>query len=125
MKRITTKDIIKILPFETAYKTGLLSEFDSWTDDQRLNIEEALWNAYDALYELRLQENTKLALMQAGQNQEKLDQDFYKRVREKTDKEMQEEQSESAGVVDLTAARSAMEKIISEIQATKHKNTGK
>lgn len=119
MKKITTKDIIKILPFDEQFKQELLSGFDNLDPDKKFNLEQKLWDTYDAFYELQLKKNMQLALMRARENQEKLDKDFYKRIREQTDKEMQSETVQSVEQVDLSTARKAMELIVKEIQASK------
>ncbi|MBI2074504.1 MAG: hypothetical protein HYT83_01560 [Candidatus Levybacteria bacterium] len=116
---ITTKEIIKLLPFEDKFRLELLEKFDSLNPDQKFNMEQILWDAYFALYKLKLDENLQLAFLRAKENQEKLDKDFYKRVEEQTEKELSENTIEVTEEVDLEAARKAMEKIIKEIRATK------
>lgn len=116
---ITTKDIIKILPLEATLKASLLAEYDTLDPDRKLAIADTLWETYDTLFNLKLEENIKLALLQAKDTKETLGKDFYQRIREQTEKEMQQEQAVSVETVDLSAARSAMEKIIKEIQAAK------
>lgn len=112
--KITTKDIIKILPFDNEFKNELLGSFDGLDDDKKFNIGEVLWNAYDAFYELKLKENTQLALLQARDNQEKLDKDFYKRIREQTDKEMEQEATQMTAQVDLAQTREELKEIINK-----------
>lgn len=115
----TTKTIVKMLPFSQEVKTTILEHFDALTPDQKFIIEDIVWNTYYALYKLKLEENLQLALLRAKNGQEKLDGDFYNRVEEQTEKEMQQEQVEIVENVDLSAARTAMEKIINEIKAAK------
>lgn len=119
--KITTKDIIKILPFDEKFKTELLNEFNHLDPDRKFNIEQALWDAYDNFYELKLKENTRLAFLNVEQGKEEFDENFNKRIREKTDKEMQEEAQKNIEQTDLNAAKSAMEKIVAEIRAAKKK----
>lgn len=119
--QITTKDIIKILPFEDQLKTSLLDNFDNLNPDQKLAIEQLLWQTYESLFKLKLEENTQMALLRAKEGREKLDKEFYKRVREQTEKEMQSETIQTTQDVDLSEARKAMEVIIKEIQASKNK----
>lgn len=110
--KITTKDIIKILPFDNEFKSELFNSFDRLDADKKFNLEQILWDAYSAFYELKLKENTQLALLRAKDNQEKLDHDFYKRVREKTDKEMEEEATTATTQFDLTRAKEELKVII-------------
>lgn len=116
---ITTKDIIKTLPFDQAFKTKLLHEFDSLGGDAKFAIERILWDTYFVIYHLRLQENTQLAFLRAEENEESLDSEFYQRVEEVTQKQMQEELAQNSQTVDLAQARKAMELIVKEIQASK------
>lgn len=120
--KIKTKDLIKVLPFDEAFKADLLGGYDNFDPDQKFNIDRILWNTYYALYDLKLEENTNLALLRAKDGQETLDKEFYKRVKEQTDQEMQGQVVETKQTVDLTEARKAMETIIREIQASKIKN---
>ena len=118
--QLTTKSIIKTLPFEDSFKTDLLNQLDQFDPDKKFALERVVWETYDALYAIKLNENLRSALLQVRNHEEKLDENFYKRVREKTEKEMQEEAVQSAEQVDLTAARKAMELIVKEIQAGKN-----
>ena len=118
---LTTKDIIKILPFKEDFRMQLLERFDTLNLDALFNIEQALWDAYAYVYDLKIKENLQLAMDKAANGEEKLDEDFYKRVLEKTEKEMEKEAIGSSEKVDLSAARVAMEKIVKEIQASKKK----
>jgi hypothetical protein len=110
--QITTKDIIKILPFEKSFQEELLSQFDSLNPDQKFNIERILWDTYDAFYGLKLQENIELAFMRARENQENLDENFYKRIREQTEKEMQSEFFQKTSQNDLSVVRAKLEELI-------------
>lgn len=121
MKNITTKDIIKIMPFDEKFKMELLNEFNFLDADRKFNIEQALWDAYDNFYELKLKENTKLAFLRVQNGEEEFDKNFHKRIAEKTEKDMQGEAVQKTEQTDLAAARGAMEKIIGEIRASKKK----
>lgn len=118
---LTTKDIIKIIPFDDKFRDELLRDFDGLDSDRKFDIEQAIWDAYDLLYEFKLKENTQLAFLKAENNEENLDGDFYKRIREKTDKEMQELSIDKVEQSSLDEARKAMEIIVREIQAAKKK----
>lgn len=111
---LTTKNIIKILPFRDEFKKSLLERFDSLTDDQRLQIERVVWDFYDALYELKLQENIALALQKSGEEQVKLTKDFYRTIEEQTEQEMFKSTVSIATKVDLEQARDQLEEIIDE-----------
>lgn len=107
-----TKDIIKVLPFDKEFQIELLNQYDGLPLDRKSSVAELLWETYDALYELKLDENLQLALLRAKDNQEKLDNNFYKRVVEKTDKEMESEVTETIAKLDLASTRQELKKII-------------
>lgn len=115
--KLTTKTIIKMLPFDDVFKTELSNGVDLLDPDRKFVLERILWQTYDILYGLKLQENYELGMLRVKNRQEKLDKEFYKRVEEKTEKEMENETLKTTEKVDLEAARKAMEKIVREMQA--------
>jgi hypothetical protein len=85
---LTTKDIIRLLPLDPPFKQDLLNRYDTLTADQKFEIEQMVWDVYDELYQLRLEANTEEAFIRVQEQQEAFDEDFYKRIKEKTDNEM-------------------------------------
>lgn len=116
---LTTKDIIKLLPFTKDLKDRLLADFDSLDANRKFMVEDAVWNTYCTIYKLKLQKNLNLALIRASNNQEKLDANFYQRVEAATEEEMKQENMSAIQDADLSAARKAMETIVKEIQLSK------
>lgn len=110
----TTQDIIKVLPFKDEFKETLLGKFDSLTDDQRFAIERVVWELYDAIYEARLDENMQLAFDRAKRNEEKLDHEFYSRVRKQTEDQLLKEFSKTETTVELSGAREELAKILNK-----------
>jgi|SRR6185437_727035 len=117
---LTTKDIIKILPFKPEFKDDLLEKFDSLSEDQRFGIQGIVWDLYDALYEARLDANMQIAMERAKKHEEKLDHEFYERVRQQTDREFEKESSETAASVDLSSARDELAKILGHTTQNDH-----
>jgi hypothetical protein len=116
---INTKNIIKMLPVEEKFKLDLLNEFDFYDPDTKFEVEQIIWRAFREYYKIRLDQNLQLAFVKAGNNQESFDPDFYKRIREQTEKEIEEESVKNVEAIDLSAARKAMEVIVKEIKASK------
>ncbi|GIW62166.1 MAG: hypothetical protein KatS3mg089_1018 [Patescibacteria group bacterium] len=112
----TTKTIIKILPFEREFKEQLLLAFDTMDPDRKITVERAVWDLYDAIYELKLQENINIALQNALVNKEKLDSEFYKRVKKKTEMELLSSTATTVMQSDLTQAREKLEQLLQEKQ---------
>lgn len=113
---MTTKDIIKILPLDKDFKNKLLDEFDQLNPDQKNAVGQILWKAYRDLYKIKRDANLQLAFLRAKNNQEKLDKDFYRRVREQTGKEMEQEVLQTTTQVDLAETREELQAIISQSQ---------
>lgn len=110
----TTQDIIKILPFNKEFKDSLLDRYDNFTPDQKYSIEKVIWDFYDALYESRLDTNMQLAFERAKKNEEKLDHEFYERVRKLTDQQLEKEFEQEETTVDLSDTREELEKILKQ-----------
>jgi hypothetical protein len=108
-----TKDIIKVLPFDETFKQDLLSRYDTLDPDEKYNIDSILWDAYDAFYALKLDENLLLALNRAKEGNEQLDETFYQRIRQQTEQEMQKEEVTIATNVDLSDTRNKLQQLIS------------
>lgn len=121
--KIKTKDLIKILPLEESFRTELLQKYESMSPEQKYPIIQLLWDTYDALFRLKVEENMQSAFLRAKNNQEKLDHSFYDRIKIQTEKQLEEENSKILENVDLSAARKAMEQIIAEIRASKKPST--
>lgn len=111
MADLTTKGIIKILPLDKNFQSKLLEKFDSLSADQKFQIERIVWDAYDAFYEMKLEENLQLALLKVRKGQEKLDSQLYEKVREQTEKEMEGEFYQKTEHQDLASVREKLEKL--------------
>jgi len=107
--RLTTKDIIKTLPFASEFQKQLLEGFDSLDADKKFEIEQILWDSYDALFQIKLEENLELATIEAEVGNVALDQDFYKKAQEKTEKEMKSNFHEETKDMDLSAIREKLQ----------------
>ncbi len=111
---LTTKDIIKILPFEEAFKRALIDQFDNLNPDKRYQTERLLWDLYDAIYTLKLQGKIEMALLPDGPDPRPLNKDFYKSIRQEVDKEMASEATQKTEQVDLEAAREKLQEMLKQ-----------
>lgn len=116
---LTTKDIIKILPFDEEYKNQLFLEFDELDENRKSALTDILWEGYSAYYKLKLEANIKsnLSILPEGTKREKLDENFYKKMVQKTEEELESSLTQESSATDLAEARKAMELIVKEIQA--------
>lgn len=111
---LTTKDIIKILPFEEAFKRDLLDRYDNLAPDERYTVEQLLWDLYDEIYTLKLQGKIEAALEPGSTSKFPLDDEFYRNVKQEVDEEMMSESTKLVETVDLQAARDKLQSLIKE-----------
>lgn len=116
----TTKDVIKVLPFDEDFKLRLLSAYDHIRPEPKSLLIDLLWDAYDAMYEIKLEENMDEELRQAFEGKTALDQNLYSKARDKTEKDMDEEATGQAEKIDLSTTRASLEKILSESPSNKN-----
>lgn len=112
--KITTQSIINILPFEESFRKELFSGLDNLSPDQKFNVEELIWDAYGALYQIILDKNMGEALLRVEAGEEMPDKEFYNKVREKTNNEIQNQISSTDVAIDLSETREELEKILKQ-----------
>ncbi len=112
--KLTTLDVIKLLPLDDELKKLLLSEYNGFDEDKKFEIEQVVWTAFDTLHQLKLEENVRLALEKMGQNSGKIDPKFYEQIKTQTEQEMIISQHHEVSEVDLNTARKALESILQE-----------
>ena len=101
---------MKILPFDEDFKLHLIGKWESMSPDERYRTERVLWDLYDAIYTMLLDEKIALT-MQDKNSTVPLDADFYKKVRQEVEEEMSQTHSTTVSQVDLSAARKELEDI--------------
>lgn len=111
--KISTENIIKTLPLEANLKEQMFNFLQNGDPDSKDRIIEIVWDTYYALYELMVEEEVQLALLKAGNNEEVLDENFYKRIRESVEQKMQQDLTLHASQLDLSQARNELQKLIS------------
>lgn len=117
--KMTTQNIIKMLPFQKEFQIKLIEQFDQLTADQKFALEQILWDTYEAIYKLKLQENLQLALLRAKNKQEKLDKDLYARAKKQTEKQMETDFVKNATDFDVSHTRAKLESIIKKESTSK------
>lgn len=112
--KLTTLEVIKILPFDDVFKQQLLEKFPLLSEDIKYEVVELIWDLYYAMYEVKFEENTDKAFLRAEKNQETLDNNFYKRVTEQTGKEMQQTNEQTSTHVNLSQTRQKLQEILNK-----------
>ena len=110
--KLTTSGIIQNLPFDDAFKKELSSFYLNADADGKYRFEQLIWDAYYVYYQILLDENIELALQGAEKNTTQLNSEFYKKVREKTEKQLTEESYKSQSGTELNDLRLKLEKYI-------------
>ena len=110
--KITTKDIIKLLPFDESFKSSVLESWDDLSSDQKFTIGQLLWDAYGEIYHARFEKNMTVAMVDVTEGKAKMDKDFYKRVKEQTNRDMQQQADETVPSMDLSETRAALQDIL-------------
>lgn len=119
MTNISTKTLINFLTFDPKLKLELLESYDTLPIDEQVRITRAVWGAFDDYQELKVQENFEKGLLLADKNSSQIDNDYYKKINEQTEKEIDEALANSQQSADLTGVRKSMEQIVREINASK------
>src|SRR5581483_2184972 len=109
---LTTKDLIKIIPFEKSFQDQLYETYDSLSADQRFRIEQMLWSTYYSLFDLKLDQNIQEAFLRAENNEESLDNKFYARARAKTEEDMKQMTHTELTEANLEEAQEELAEII-------------
>jgi hypothetical protein len=108
----TTLDLIKALPLDGAFRKELLDSYESLDEERKFKIGRILWAAYDVLFEAKLSRNLAIAFDEAANNQEKLDKNFYNRVRDLTEQEMDKVSAEDIEATSLDITRDKLQELI-------------
>src|SRR5476649_333505 len=105
--KLTTKQIMQILPMDERLQLELRATFETASQMRRFELSTLLWEQYNRYLDLRTQENVQLALAAADDAQVK-GSDFYERTRERTEREIITEASNSFAEKRLASVRDSM-----------------
>lgn len=114
--KITTKDVIKILPMDERFRLSLLTEFDDMHPDEKFQMERVLWDVYGQYYTFRLQQNMQKALLKAEKNEAQLGPKLFSKVRIQTEEELKRESMTKVETVDLHEVRERIQNLMKEKQ---------
>lgn len=112
MKQLTTQEIIQSLPFNQLFKKTLIAEFPKMESGRKFIVEQLLWDTYEALFQIKIDEKTDLAFEKAKRNEIELDENFYKTIRAEAEKEMKEGVFQRTTDQDLEAIRTKLQSFI-------------
>src|SRR4051812_34996158 len=110
--KLTTTKIIELLPFDQGFRKELLESLPTLPIDTRLDIVDLLWDEYADFYEALLEVNIKIAIGNVANGSDTFDKEFYKRIKEKTEKDIQNQATQEEATTDLSNARTELEKLL-------------
>lgn len=118
--KVTTVGIIKMLPFEKQFQLKLLDDYENnrLSPDQKFALEQIVWDTYEVFYKLKLQENLQEALLKVKTHQEKLDKELYKRAKQLTERQMENDFSLYTTNTNISKVRAKLESLINKDKAS-------
>jgi hypothetical protein len=119
MTELNTKTIINYLPFDPKVKLELLEAYDSIPLEEQIRISRLVWQAFSEFENIKIKGNFDKGLKEASKANQKLDENYYKKIIEETQKDTEAKLSSAQESVDITRARKSMEQIVREINASK------
>lgn len=115
---ITTKALIQIFVRDADVRKQILDSFDTMSLDKKGYIVSTVWHQFNDTYKYYLQKNIDEGLDKLAKKEDE-PKDFYKKMVEKTDKEIETIFSQKTDEANLDEARRAMEVIIKQMQMAK------
>jgi len=112
-------DILKAMIPDEGLKMKIVNQYDDFSPSQKLAIDHLAWSTFYNLYNETLEENLGIQYQNVKKGTDKFGGDFYRRALEKTDNYMINEFQEALTKADISIARTAIEQIMQEIDASK------
>ncbi|OGD83174.1 hypothetical protein A2165_04525 [Candidatus Curtissbacteria bacterium RBG_13_40_7] len=103
-----------MLPFEKNFQAKLIADFATLDPDKKFELEQLLWDTYEAIYKLKLEENLRLALSRVKETKEKLDEDFYSRVKQQTEHDMEVDFAKITASSDIAQVRTKLDLLLKD-----------
>lgn len=111
MKKITTKQLLKILPMSEEVRGEILGKFDSLSDDQKLEIKKLCWMMFFELLNDKIRHELDQALVTI-EDEKKKGTGLYKEVEERVLKEFREKLMKEAEKETVGKVREELEKVV-------------
>lgn len=113
MKTITALQILKALPLEEAYKTDILNRYpDKLRKNEKLALDELAWDVYDQFFKIELEKNIALGMEDIKSGKDTLGNNFMKRMRDATEKYMENWLNQKLEVDELEQVRNKLKSIV-------------
>lgn len=117
---LNVQKIIKLLPWEEAFRQQLLEGLASQDLDKKVMTEQLIWQTFYRYFEARLETNMRLAMLDVEKGTRNFEgKDLYQEITTQTEQEIQAELNQQVEAKNLDEAKKAMEFIVKEIHASK------
>lgn len=110
---LNTDKLIPLLPFDPAFKKDLQARYQALKPDERYELATLIHEAYYAYYRIKLEENMQLEYQKMEDSKVTPGPDFYNRVKEQTEKQLEQEQASESTNQELVAVRNKLQSILS------------
>jgi len=112
--QITTESILKLIAIDSKSANKLISDFQALDIDKKFLAERVIWDAYDELFNIRVEVNLQKAFEDVKNGKRELSNNFYKEIKEETENELEKEFLNKSTNTDLAAVREKLEKVIQQ-----------
>jgi len=115
--KFTIEDIIKVLPFDSAYKGDLLKALPTLDFERKIAVEAVIKELYDSIFSLHYQRNLQLAIDKLPP-ETNLEDAFYKTIKDQTRLEIESLQNRVVGdpSANISNIREQLQQVMSEKQ---------
>ena len=110
--KLTTKDVITILPFDQAFKKELAVAFESAGADRKFELERSIWKIYDMIFEDYKEKHLEEQLEDSVNGRRELNNNFYKEASELASNNVAATEEEGLKKEELNIMRDKLQAII-------------
>lgn len=114
MMKVTIQDVIAFLPFDESYRKEIREKLETADFPTRLSMKDQLWDTYYALCDMYFQKNWQQAMYDVKDGKRPVGPNFYKTVREETQKEIEREMAKKTTSVGIEQVRAKLQQYMDQ-----------
>ncbi len=112
--RITTKLLLRYLPIDDNIRQKVLANMDSYSPDQKYELEKTLWTMFDELLETNYNYELKQALMEVKGEVKNLSSDFNAKIEEQVYQRMMRDLQDEQEAETIEELRNDIKKMMTD-----------
>lgn len=112
--KLKTKDLLKALPIDEKTRERVMQVLNGQDEAKKFELGEMIWDAGHMMYKQKLDENIRKSVNDPKGNGVKLDTDFYRQVKEKTDREFEQVLQSKTSSEDLAGVRDRLQQLMAD-----------